>query len=809
MDVFEHKSNNNIIFPNQRVSDKEKRNIKWYADSIDFIINKATSLRDLNDINLCYEILKGNIPDEFYRKILNPYNSKNQINKVNFPAVMRNYDLIKPIIRRYIGEYTKNNHNFIVTARNEEIVINRKASLRKEITKYLEDAIANKIQETYNQFLQTGKPAEQFNIQDNIDIDAFIEEFNENYIDDIAEQGQNLLSVIKDLTNDTLFYINVYFNYVAFGEAYTYTDIKGEEIIKRCIPIHEAFPVSTENLFKEDDDMFCTRRSLTYNQVINEFGEYLTNEEIKYLSEYYNSDKSDYKSDISHFAIFERTFPDLCSRFNDKDRELFRETKDIKVSTGNIYVYHVTWKGEKRYKKVKYINPFGIEEYKIEDDDYKLDSKLGDISFTYIYKVQVYEGVRIGDRIKGIYPYGAREVAYNRNGKLPYNGIDELLVGFGKFSIIKLVIPHQVFYNIVSFHREMAVAKNKLNILLIAKSLLGKVPEYTIARMLSEGILYVDDTNDAGVARMNAIRSIDASTKDYINQLSLLLEEIQNEANLQVDMTPQRYGEIANTAGKGVTDEAINRGSMGSVIIEFMINELRKRDYIRDLDMSKLAWIDGLNTVVREMNGGEKFISLDIDKHLLGDYVVMPTNDINERAKLTKLQDVAFSASQNGDATMAAAIISADNISSVNKIIKKITKLNQDYQSQMSELEAQREKELKELELEKIRIKGEEDRNLAELKGLIDKEIAIINANSNIVSYDNNVSDGIKEQAANNINNAKLNIDRQKINIEREKAILDFNNKEKDRAVKREDIKAKLKIAKINKNKYDSSKRNK
>ena len=50
-------------------------------------------------------------------------------------------------------------------------------------------------------------------------------------------------------------------------------------------------------------------------------------------------------------------------------------------------------------------------------------------------------------------------IAYNRNGKLPYNGIAELLPGFGRFSVVDTVIPYQVFRNIVSYHREMAIAK--------------------------------------------------------------------------------------------------------------------------------------------------------------------------------------------------------------------------------------------------------------------------------------------------------------------------------------------------------------
>ena len=138
-----------------------------------------------------------------------------------------------------------------------------------------------------------------------------------------------------------------------------------------------------------------------------------------------------------------------------------------------------------------------------------------------------------------------------------------------------------------------------MNILMIAKSLLGKKSEDTIYRMIADGVLYIDDTDDNGMLRSQQVRYLQSNLGDYIVQLTNLLAEIRETANQQVDMTPQRYGEIANSAGKSITQEAINRGSMGSVIIEFIMDCMRERDYARDLDYSKLAWIDGLNTSYR------------------------------------------------------------------------------------------------------------------------------------------------------------------------------------------------------------------
>ena len=55
------------------------------------------------------------MPDEFYKKVLNPYNATKE-KWTKFPATMRNYDIMNGVIRRYVGEYIKNPHDFIVSA---------------------------------------------------------------------------------------------------------------------------------------------------------------------------------------------------------------------------------------------------------------------------------------------------------------------------------------------------------------------------------------------------------------------------------------------------------------------------------------------------------------------------------------------------------------------------------------------------------------------------------------------------------------------------------------------------------------------
>ena len=789
----------NYDFPLQRVPNSKKKEAEWYAACADWIIAQGQANKDTNELEIRYSILQGNIPDKFYKKVLNPYNATQEKYK-RFPATMRNYDLMKGIIRRYVSEYIKNPHDFVVGANNPEVVLARNAKLRQELNVLVQQKIAARIQESYQQFVNEGNDPKQFNPQDAIDVEAFVKEFNENYIDDISEQGQKILNVIQDITEDTLLYSRAYFDFVTFGEAYTYSDVVGNKLVKRVVSPRDAFPINTDSIFREDDDMFCERRKMSYQQIIDEFDEYLDDKQREFLNTYYAKQSVNTPTALS-FNIYESYFPDVCKKYSDEDRNLFKNTPNMMrdINTDLYDVWHVVWRGESRSALVTFVNQNGLMDTRIEEDDYVLNADSGDISIEYIYVPQVYECTRIGTRNDAIYPYGARPIAYNRNGKLPYNGINELLPGFGRFSIIDIVTPYQVFYNIVSYHREMTIAKNKLSILMLAKSLLGKVPEDTIYKMLADGILLVDDSVDQGMLRAQQVRILQNNIGDYITQLSNLLQEIKASANEQVDMTPQRYGEIANSAGKGVTEEAVIRGSMGTVILEYMMDCMRERDYNRDLDFTKFAWIDGLDTSYRDMNGNIKYLSLDVNYHVYADYLIKAKNSVKEQDKLRQLQNYAFSAAQNGDNMMAIAAIQGDNVAAITKLIKKYQDEKNAHDEQLQQMEQQTKQMEQEFEIQKIQVKGDEDRKTKELEGYLDQQIELIRADANMISYNAEVGDDNREAGIDRLNAARVRVEQEKINLERQKIAADNYNKAEDRKVKMHDIDAKLQIAKANK----------
>lgn len=800
--------NYNATFPQQRVSGTEKRKPCWYANCIDYVIDAGLSFNDRADTELKLGILRGDMPNEFYKKTLNPYNSSNE-KYTRFPATMRNLDIMSDIIRRYVSEYFKGVHEFVVGANNPDIIINKNAKLKEKIGELAQQAFQQEFERQYQamvqQAQQQGQDPNTIDPQQAMpDVEEFIKDFNEKYIDKESKQGQDILDYIRAMTQDNIIYLSAFFNFVSLGECYSYSDVRGDKLFKENVPVLEAYPIPNDKFFVEDHDMFARRMLMSYQQIIDMFDDFLDEKDKSFLELYYGRASSNNGiTRLSYNQMFE-SYSDVCEKFSKTERELFKkEPITICAENNSLFeVWHVVWRGEAKQGVLTYINELGLETTRIVEEDYELNKQAGDISIEWIYKPQVYEGYRIGGRYNSIYPIKARPIAFNREGKLPYNGIMEVLPMMGKFSIIKLVTPYQVMRNIFAYHREMVIAKNKMLILLLPESLIASDTEDKLYRLQADGVLPIDDSEDTNSLKMQQIRLLNANMGDYITQLTNLMESTKLEAREMVDMNMQRYGDIAQSAGATTTQEAINRSSMGMVILVQMFDEFRKADYNRDLDYCKLAFVEGLDTSYWDELGERRYISLDVDSFISSDYSTTVRNDSKELDKIQQLRQWAFSAAQNGDLDMALAAISGDNVSQIKATVQKFMEIKRQHEEQMQQLEQMTKQEEIQAKLQEIQAKGEQDRLTKELQYAYEMQLKYIDVDMSMLAADSDDA-AVKNRLAGLAEENKRNLEQQRIQLEREKIVADSYSKAADREVKRHQIDTQLKIAKTNKNKYD------
>lgn len=805
-------NNLSFQFPKQQVDAATKAKPDWYANSIDYIIGLGLSLNDRTETETMLNVLHGDLPQEFYKKTLNPYNATNERFK-RFPATLRNYDIMSDIIRRYIGEYFKGTHDFAVGANNPDIVFERNQALKEKVMQAAQQAFQQEFERKYKEAVEQaqgqGQSPESINPQEVMpDPEEFIAKFNQDYIDRESKQGQDILNYIRDLTNDAQIYLTAFFNYCSLGECYTYTELRGNKIIKECVPAIEAFPIPNNQFMVEDHDMFARRIMMSYNQILDTFEDDLSDKDKSYLNDLYNTSASTSTKvvQLGWNQLFEK-YPDVCSKFTGEERKLYKpQPLTPSDNNSNLYeVWHVVWKGFARQGILTYTNQLGFQEQRIVEEDYEFNPEAGDIDIEWKYETQVYEGYRIGTRYNGIYPVKAIPILYERKGKLPYNGIQELLPYFGKFSIIQIITPFQVLRNIISYHQEMVIAKNKMLILLLPKSLVASETEDAIYRMAADGVLPIDDEEDAAGVKMQNIRLLNANMGQYITELSNLNEAIKQEARELVDMNAQRYGQIAQSAGASTTQNAISQSSTGSVLIFQIFDLLRCADYNRDLDFAKCAYVEGLETSYIDKTTGKKhYLSLDVNSFVNSDYSTTVRNNGKEMDKIQQLKQWAFSAAQNGDLESALAAIQGDNVAAIADNIRQFSEIRRQHEEQMKQMDQAIQEQANQMKLQEISAKGDQDRQTLALKAQYDLQLEYAKGDIALLGDTNPQNDDYaKNQLAKLQEESKRASEAAKLQLERQKLAMDAYNKAADRQVKREEMVNQLKIAKTNKNKYD------
>ena len=145
--MIPYKVNN---FPQQRVSGTEKRKPYWYANCIDYVIDAGLSFNDRADTELKLGILRGDMSD---------------------------------IIRRYVSEYFKGVHEFVVGANNPDIIINKNAKLKEKIGELAQQAFQQEFERQYQamvkQAQQQGQDPNTVDPQQAMpDVEEFIKDFN-------------------------------------------------------------------------------------------------------------------------------------------------------------------------------------------------------------------------------------------------------------------------------------------------------------------------------------------------------------------------------------------------------------------------------------------------------------------------------------------------------------------------------------------------------------------------------------------------------------------------------------------------------
>lgn len=795
--------------PDQRTTRKAKQVKTFYQATADNIINRALKLNDKTNATSWLEAANGIISNKTINYLISPLINEKTGNDIGkLPGEIRETDLINMVRERNLGEYAGLPYRYEVVVYNDDAVMMRDVRVRTEVNKIIQQTIINELNIIAQQQAQSGDQNGQQPIQLDAnskevpEIQEKIKDVVEKYFDDRAIKGQNLLDLINDINDFDVKRLQAYFYWWACEEFYTYREIENNEVKTSIISPLDGYPIIGKEQYIEDGDGFVIKQKTTLTKIKNHYWDRLDQSEKSYLNSLVKQKSGSYT--VSSVLLQSRSLSSSERNFyNTNSNKLF----DVVNSDELIDDYTYIWRTEVPVTIKTTTSPIGEEYDEIVSDDYKPFNETETLRTEWIEEVWI--GKRFGNATSGVYlpPAPCSVQRYDRftnRPKLPVGGKKGLLLDIVQNPIPKRLITYELIDRLITNQIERTLAKFKSGLLVIPQGVLNEdkagTPNEKMFYMKADDTLVYDETSIDLQTVLQGLRSINLPmVADHIRVLIDLKKMYREEGLSMANMNSYRLGDVEASTGKSVMQESIYRAQIGTVLSVTMFNAALERDHNADLEFAKVAYSNGKQSSFYSRNQHKTvFLNIDPAQLLESDLGVVVHNAKIDTSKMEAYRNYAFSAAQNGEFELAAAAIDADTLPEMKRAIKDIVDANKKLKADMEQQEqeatmnaadtnAKASEDLiqKDITIEKMR--NDTDILIEQLK--LSNTQSTTSGESSGTSPNNNNNDKIlKEYNKTRDIDTKYLMHRDKMAIEEKK------------------IKSNEKIAKENRNQYDTKK---
>lgn len=668
------------VKPPQKTSlaEKTKNDNEQLRQTMEFYISSVNEFYTTrNRFWKLYQLANGIFPEEYYNYVTNPLNSKRD-QHTRYPAKIRNYDIINPTLRLLQGEKSKRPFPYQVYIHNEDSFIQKREEVNQRVNDVVQQMFINELN---NQGFNTGMETQEVEHPKKLR-----DELESSWVDKRAKWGQHALNYISDDQETGDKWEDMFYDSMVCDYCFSYKDIKGNDVFYEYISPFEISYVAGPNVkMIEDGEAAIRRTTMSVSEIIDRFGDLLTDEQIE-------------KYEASHRV----TVTDFV-----QPNDFFRRFDTNSRADKLIEVIHVTFKSLRKIGRVTRFDIFGdIEEFEVDEYYVPSDDEL--IEWRWIN--QIFEGYRINDE-----DFVGIQMIPNLRGKfddpsdckLPYNGLCFANRNSQSISLIERMMPFQILYNIVHYRMELTLAKNKDKLTLMP---LGLIPDKEGMDMFdamyysdATGYLFFDETKKNAIQSLQYVKTLDASLAQSIKFVADFLKEIKNNLEEFLGISRQRKGQITSSDGLGNSERAIFQSSIITEIIFSKFDKFQQREMQGFLDLSRHAWRKGKKgQYVNSMMELEMF-DIPEEDYANSELGVFVKISAKEQEKLQELKALAQPFAQNGvKPSLIADIISSDNFQYLKSKLEK-------FEREMEEKEQQRQQAEQEAMMQAESIKAEND----------------------------------------------------------------------------------------------------
>tara|TARA_R110002074_G_scaffold273411_3_gene445009 strand:- start:399 stop:2651 length:2253 start_codon:yes stop_codon:yes gene_type:complete len=738
-------------FPKQFIPDSEKtqewceKNVNAVTKFLENSSGEGLSMSDKDALN--YKTYNGDLEYNDYSYITEQYNLPS-------PATMANY----PITRNKIDILT--NEDLERPLDKNVSAINLEAALRRE--KFKVSIIANKLLEEINSEVegQFGMELEMdnkdFPIPDDIDLfmryeyKEVVEECVNDGLDYLVEK-QRLKGLFKEGFRDLL---------ISAKEFYRIYIKDGDPHVRRVDPRNFIYDKSISTDFLDDAQWAGEERWLSVNEVIDEYRDELSEDDIRQLEDMRQAttdDLSRFNSSID--------WVDIDDNKSSKIRVLSAEWKSIKGINFKV--------SENKYDPA---NPFK----KMVKDGYK--PRKGETVETRFVD-DIWEGTCIGGKVYvqcRRRPNQVRSVDDAGSTPLSYVGVVYNHTTGKPTSLVDLLKHIQMLYNITMYHIELTMARagGKAVVYDVAQmpTNLGMDMQEVMYHIKNDGIIPINSKDEEGEAHsFNQFGQVDFTLSASVQQLINLKVMLEQTAGQISGVSPQREGAVGQYEYVGNVQRSVVQSSLSTKGWFYVHGEVKKRVLERVANLMKVAWAGGKKAAFILGDQGYRFLEVLPDV-ALNDYGIFIGDSGKDDALKQIVQQMSQSALQSGTISLLDTIkvLKADTMTEAQHVLEQGMDAMQKQQAEMQ----QQQQQMQEAQAQAQQAEAESKMNLMQME--IDGKIKVaeIAAEARVTSQE------IASDADRDIEDVR---EKNKVSLETVKA--DHSSQQaKDKAVSDKDI---------------------
>lgn len=649
--------------PQQKVS-KRKKTEQWHKDSMKhFISNSTIASGEKTNIRELYRFYNGEIKESDYSYITNPYNSPKEKN-LRWPARIRNYNIIKPVVDMLMGEKLLQKNAYTVIANNEDSINSYQDEMHSRLMTNLQQMLINELNDAG---VETGVPSGE--VKDPEKIQALTAT---SFQDIRAIAGQQALDYMQNYLDLDERWLDAFFHYLVSGETYTYKEPFRDDMEYEVVnPVDIDYHRSPDIKFVEDGQWVVRRKWMAINEVIDRFREDLKASQIDEL-ESQTGPMGDGTPYVEYYD------------------SLYRRKRGTKDSL--IEVIHVVWKSFKRIGIVTAVDEYGEEEIFEVADGYKV---MDNETVVWEWITEVREGYRINSDIyvgMQALPYDRAEMNNSSVQKLPYNGLNYNHLNSFNNSVVALGKAYQILYNFLHYKFELSIAKNKDSIVLMDINAIPKKPGWDEDKFMyyadAAGFMFVDGSSPSARG-FNQFSILNSTLGDYVSKIHDLLLGVKQEYEDLLGISRQRKGQMYASEGKSTSEAAIARSSVITADLFRKFENFQRREAQGLLDISKYAWAEGKKAMYVTSDLRRAVLDIDPEVYMDADLGIFAKNASEEREKIDTLKQLSFQFAQNKiKPGTIAEILDSDNFAHIKTKLKELEILEQQMEQNMQKAQA-------------------------------------------------------------------------------------------------------------------------